>query len=318
MTMMNFHSHKPRTICDWIIISLSYVPCFIVFVLEFIILYPYFMFFIFDMLSLRKDSSRAEWLLYWYSLLGELFLTFMLDWSFLATIWTCPGYPDVMIWRNPPHPINSTEGLNPGAANLNIVEESGRAGELRYCSKCSMYKPDNSHHCSECEHCVLGMDHHCPWINNCVGERNQKHFTLFISYVALMGVHILLTATLAAYVVPNHSTAKPDVLSVVLAFIGILGAGILGFVLGGFSIVQWLQMSEGTSTLERKFGKVKMGKVQKTDSDEEEPRKKISCWKRRFDNCKAVMGPDWRRWWLPIPAYPIPPAFDRANYLSVV
>lgn len=54
-----------------------------------------------------------------------------------------------------------------------------------YCKRCECVKPEGAHHCSTCNRCVRKMDHHCSWVNNCVGERNLKHFVLFLSYVAL-------------------------------------------------------------------------------------------------------------------------------------
>jgi palmitoyltransferase len=56
--------------------------------------------------------------------------------------------------------------------------------QVRRCRKCDGPKPERSHHCSVCKRCVMLMDHHCPWINACVGLHNQRHFVLFMLWLA--------------------------------------------------------------------------------------------------------------------------------------
>ncbi|XP_021825521.1 probable protein S-acyltransferase 16 [Prunus avium] len=80
------------------------------------------------------------------------------------------------------------------------VEDSGnpiheikrKGGDLRYCQKCSHYKPARAHHCRVCKRCVLRMDHHCIWINNCVGHANYKVFFIFVVYAVMACVYSLV------------------------------------------------------------------------------------------------------------------------------
>lgn len=65
---------------------------------------------------------------------------------------------------------------------LYYVGERTETGGLRFCLKCSKYKPDRSHHCKICNKCVLKMDHHCPWIGNCIGFNNHKYFICLVFY----------------------------------------------------------------------------------------------------------------------------------------
>uniref|UniRef100_A0A7C9CSR3 S-acyltransferase n=1 Tax=Opuntia streptacantha TaxID=393608 RepID=A0A7C9CSR3_OPUST len=73
-----------------------------------------------------------------------------------------------------------------------IQEIKRKGGDLRYCQKCSHYKPPRAHHCRVCKRCVLRMDHHCVWINNCVGHANYKIFFIFVLYAVIACLYSLV------------------------------------------------------------------------------------------------------------------------------
>ncbi|PIA54705.1 hypothetical protein AQUCO_00900936v1 [Aquilegia coerulea] len=73
-----------------------------------------------------------------------------------------------------------------------IHEIKRKGGDLRFCQKCSHYKPPRAHHCRVCKRCVLRMDHHCIWINNCVGHANYKIFFVFVVYAVSACIHSLV------------------------------------------------------------------------------------------------------------------------------
>lgn len=83
--------------------------------------------------------------------------------------------------------------------HISVHEVKRKSGDLRYCQKCSFYKPPRAHHCRVCKRCVLRMDHHCIWINNCVGHNNYKAFFLFVLYVVLACSYALIL--LAGYLI---------------------------------------------------------------------------------------------------------------------
>ncbi|GMI79747.1 hypothetical protein like AT3G09320 [Hibiscus trionum] len=77
-------------------------------------------------------------------------------------------------------------------SNATVHEIKRKGGDLRYCQKCSHFKPPRAHHCRVCNICVLRMDHHCIWINNCVGHANYKVFFVFVVYAVIACIYSLV------------------------------------------------------------------------------------------------------------------------------
>ncbi|XP_077232774.1 putative protein S-acyltransferase 16 isoform X1 [Tasmannia lanceolata] len=92
-----------------------------------------------------------------------------------------------------------------------IHEIKRKGGDLRYCQKCSHYKPPRAHHCRVCRRCVLRMDHHCVWINNCVGHANYKVFFVFVLYAVIACIYsMVLLVGSAAYDVHKDELQSGD------------------------------------------------------------------------------------------------------------
>ncbi|KAL3642487.1 putative protein S-acyltransferase 16 [Castilleja foliolosa] len=108
------------------------------------------------------------------------FLAVMCVASYRRAIFTDPGRvpanfePDVEDSGNPIHEIKR------------------KGGDLRYCQKCSLFKPPRAHHCRTCNRCVLRMDHHCAWMNNCVGHANYRIFFVFVVYTLISCIYSLV------------------------------------------------------------------------------------------------------------------------------
>ncbi|KAK8514804.1 hypothetical protein V6N12_057700 [Hibiscus sabdariffa] len=77
-------------------------------------------------------------------------------------------------------------------SSVTVHEIKRKGGDLRYCQKCSHFKPPRAHHCRVCKICVLRMDHHCIWIHNCVGHANYKVFFVFVVYAAIACIYSLV------------------------------------------------------------------------------------------------------------------------------
>ncbi|KAF8029290.1 hypothetical protein BT93_E1848 [Corymbia citriodora subsp. variegata] len=104
--------------------------------------------------------------------------------NYVASVFTDPG-------RVPPTFVPDVED-----AVTPIHEIKRKGGDLRYCQKCSLYKPPRAHHCRVCKRCVLRMDHHCIWINNCVGHANYKVFFVFVVYAVTASIYSLVISGL--------------------------------------------------------------------------------------------------------------------------
>lgn len=114
-------------------------------------------------------------------------------WAHLASMLTDPG-------AVPLGPGGDAASVGLAGLEEKLVEPDA-SSPVRGCRHCKVRKPPRAHHCSTCRRCILKMDHHCMWLNNCVGAHNQKHFLLFLSYLALhaAGSAASVTASLVAW-----------------------------------------------------------------------------------------------------------------------
>ncbi|KAJ5947394.1 hypothetical protein N7466_000409 [Penicillium verhagenii] len=79
-----------------------------------------------------------------------------------------------------------------------VCQDDGRP---LYCSKCSQFKTDRSHHCREIDRCVAKMDHFCPWVGGVVSETTFKYFVQFVGYTAFFCIFTLIVS---AYFTAEH------------------------------------------------------------------------------------------------------------------
>ncbi|XP_022649911.1 palmitoyltransferase ZDHHC15-like isoform X2 [Varroa destructor] len=124
----------------------------------------------------------------------------MFVWSYWQTIFTDPG-------EIPRNFYLSSETLDrlekePTEQGQQMVLESqirhlpilcrNYNGSVRYCEKCTLLKPDRTHHCSVCARCLPKMDHHCPWAmrDDSTGSMTVEGWgrlhILFLFFVAIM------------------------------------------------------------------------------------------------------------------------------------
>ncbi|KAG6512504.1 hypothetical protein ZIOFF_030625 [Zingiber officinale] len=133
--------------------------------------------FVDDLLGLSTSPGRLNACIFSW-------LAFMCLFSFFVAVLTDPG-------SVPPSFAPETE-------------DPLKFGEpLKYCDKCSTYKPPRAHHCRVCRRCVLKMvgmihlmlinnDHHCAWISNCVGYANYKAFILCVFHAAMASIYSMV------------------------------------------------------------------------------------------------------------------------------
>ncbi|XP_068643159.1 probable protein S-acyltransferase 16 isoform X1 [Aristolochia californica] len=97
----------------------------------------------------------------------------------------------IAIVRDPGHiPASFVPEIEDAESSIHEIKRKG--GDLRYCQKCSHYKPPRAHHCRVCKRCILRMDHHCVWLNNCVGHANYKIFFVFVMYAVTACIYAMV------------------------------------------------------------------------------------------------------------------------------
>jgi palmitoyltransferase len=291
---------------------MSYCPCATAAFLFFGVFSSYFQFFCFDVLW-----SGGHRVLFGYSVIMGVFLFGMILTSFYRAIFTCPGYIDEEVWQSPPHVLTTEDDIETvraallGKVNPNIVMQHNGKGAARMCKKCNVYKPDGSHHCSDCQHCVLRMDHHCPWINNCVGERNEKFFILFISYIPLGSLHIVGTAFFAYH---NSNVWSKGALGTHMLNVAVaLFAGTVGVALLFFALFHLFLLVENETTIDRRIAALSG----RTQAPQPYWMMRLCCRVASFKQTKAalsvVFGDDVTMW-----AFPVAPTWKKKHATILV
>ncbi|KLU84827.1 palmitoyltransferase PFA3 [Magnaporthiopsis poae ATCC 64411] len=190
--------------------------------------------------NIGATKTKSTWLGPSSSSVGIL-LYLMLNWAYSTAVFTPPGSTtDAQGYSALP-----SHGT-PAATSFTVKSN----GELRFCKKCQARKPDRAHHCSTCRRCVLKMDHHCPWLATCVGLRNHKAFLLFLIYTTLFSLYAFAVAGDWVYnEILNNTTYVEDLMPVNFIMLCIV-AGIIGLVVGAFTIWHLVLVGRGQTTID--------------------------------------------------------------------
>lgn len=95
---------------------------------------------------------------------------------------------------------------------LHTMKINGTQG-FRYCTKCSVWKPDRCHHCSSLGKCVLKMDHYCPWFSTCIGFFNYKFFLQLLCYIAIYCTFLFIICGYIIYQFVVHGLFEDQFIS---------------------------------------------------------------------------------------------------------
>jgi len=169
-------------------------------------------------------------------------------------------------------------------------ETKGSTGDRRFCKWCQKYKPDRCHHCRICKSCVLRMDHHCPWIMNCVGFRNHKYFFLLVVYAVLNCLFIAFTLAESVQRSIDEETATSTRFMLVFGFVL---ACIMATLMAAFLSFHTYLMAKGMSTIE--FCEKNLSGAGPLTAS-----RHVSYDRGLYMNIKAVLGPHWWLWLLPL------------------
>ena len=279
MGQRNVHTYRVQSFGGAVCLIISYIPCVIAFGIIACCVYPYNTLFCFEVLWPASHTSR--WMFCYCFLVGNFQFSLLLL-AFFRCIMTPAGFPDHHTWSLPP----AMPGCEPSSSNHNRVFQLSRGGELRSCSVCGIYKPDDAHHCSSCGKCILRMDHHCPWINNCVGRDTEKFFVLFLLYIPLCGIHI--SATIFVYYYSWGFGGVDLSTSLVLSLIGFISL-IVAVVLFAFGTFHLWMIWNGQTTIDVAAAKSGAARAAKPTN------------RSHFDE---IFGDDRRLWVMALPIAP--------------
>ncbi|EPS62695.1 hypothetical protein M569_12092, partial [Genlisea aurea] len=207
------------------------------------------------------------------------FLAAMCVYSYRLAIYTDPG-------RVPHTYLPDIED-----SNNKIHEIKRKGGDLRYCQKCSHYKPPRAHHCRLCNRCVLRMDHHCVWMNNCVGHANYKIFFVFVFYAGIACIYSL-SMLIGSIATDEHEDVE-DYKRIIHVVSGLLLVPLslaLGFFLGWHIYL----MLQNKTTIEHHEGVRAMLLVEKGGQLYSHPYD-IGA----YENLTDILGPNIRNWLCP-------------------
>ncbi|KAI0471683.1 palmitoyltransferase PFA3 [Xylariaceae sp. FL0804] len=172
---------------------------------------------------------------------GGVLLYLLLNWCYTTAVFTSPGST-----TNSSGYSTLPTTAPPSATSFTVKAN----GELRFCKKCQARKPDRAHHCSTCQRCVLKMDHHCPWLATCIGLRNHKAFLLFLIYTTVFCLYCVSVSGFWVYDELLSQTQYVDTLMPVNFIMLAVVSGIIGLVVGAFTIWHIMLASRGQTTIE--------------------------------------------------------------------